>query len=187
MTKNSRLSAVWTNFIENWQDLAEQSQYPRIEPDADWPSPCEFIIDNVTYWQPVLQSDHVAHANRFDNVGVAMELDINEQYAEFFSLYFSEGISAKHEKGELTLLQAWSQDDFERLQQNLIGHLMMKKKLKQQPTLFFAVTDQDDLNIVVNNITGQVCLEYVGKEPHEVLADDLASFLESCQPSFATN
>ena len=56
----------------------------------------------------------------------------------------------------------------------------MKQKLKQTPTLFFGLTDQEDLNLVVNNDTGEVCLEYVGKGPHEVLAKDLVAFLSDC-------
>ena len=80
-------------------------------------------------------------------------------------------------------LQAWSKADFERLQQNLIGHLMMKARLKQSPTLFFAVTDEEDLNIVIDNIKGNVALEYVGKEPHKVLATSLAEFISQTTPS----
>ncbi len=52
-----------------------------------------------------------------------------------------------------------SHHDFERLQQNLIGHILMKQKLKQAITLFFAVTDEDDIILSVNNNTGEVWAE----------------------------
>jgi SecY interacting protein Syd len=184
MSKNTELTQAWGDFIQKWLGNANQGQYPQVTPDPDWPSPCEFIIGADTFWKPVLQSEHNSEDNTFENVGEAMGLAINEQYSNYFTLYFSEALEANHEKGPLTFLQAWSQEDFERLQQNLIGHLMMKKKLKQSPTLFFAVTDEDDLNIVVDNDTGQVCLEYVGKEPHEVIAKDLAEFIGACTAIF---
>lgn len=181
MTKKSELAPVWHAFIASLNERAEKSGFPQIEKDPQWPSPCEFEQKGQTFWKPVLQSEVLQHPNSFDNVGHAMDIEIDQQYAEFFSLYFAAGIDAVHERGPLHLLQAWSQDDFERLQQNLIGHLMMKQKLKQEPTLFFALTDEEDLNVVVNNQSGEVCLEYVGKEPHATLAPDLASFIKQCK------
>lgn len=171
----------WQQFIEQWKKQAQEQGFPEMEPDSDWPSPCEFQEQETRYWQPVAIKESLT----FDNVEQALEIKLNAQFKEFYSLFYSENIDASHEKGILQFLQAWSSSDFERLQQNLIGHLMMKNKLKQTPTLFVAVTDQDDLNIVINNETAEVCLEYVGKEPHEVLAKDLAEFITQTQPVIA--
>lgn len=171
----------WQQFIEQWKSLAQEQGYPELQPDSDWPSPCEFQAQGSWHWQPVV----IDEALTFDNVEQALDIQLNEQFKEFYSLYYSENIDATHDKGVLQFLQAWSKSDFERLQQNLIGHLMMKNKLKQAATLFVAVTDQDDLNIVVNNETAEVCLEYVGKEPHQVLAKDLAEFISQTQPVIA--
>ena len=183
MSKIELLNQTWEEFVGKWQVLAEQKGYPEIEPDAQWPSPCEFTdnsnsVDDKTYWKPVKHQDDLA----FDNVGRAMDLVVDEQYSALFSLFYADNINAQHKDGPLQFLQAWSQDDFERLQQNLIGHLMMKAKLKQPATLFFALTDEDDLNLVVVNDSGEVWLEYVGKEPHKKVADDLIEFITQSTP-----
>jgi len=186
MSKIELLNQAWEDFIGKWQVLAEQNGYPEIESDPQWPSECEFTENGKTCWKPVEQKQSASFESKnkgFDNVGQAMELVINEQYSALFSMYYSDNLNAEHKDGPLQFLQAWSQSDFERLQQNLIGHLMMKAKLKQPPTLFFALTDEDDLNLVVVNDSGEVWLEYVGKEPHKKVADNLAEFIEQCTPA----
>ena len=75
-----------------------------------------------------------------------------------------------------------SEEDFERLQQNLIGHLLMKQRLKQPPTLFFGLTDEDDFILSVDNASGEVVLEQVGKLPTRCLAPDLATFVDGLTP-----
>ncbi|MDB2373947.1 SecY-interacting protein [Psychrosphaera haliotis] len=184
MFKNSNLTPVLTEVIINWHEKAKERGYPALELDDDWPSPCVQSNSEGTFWQPVLQSDHTSSKKSFDNVGEAFEIEINQQYSDLFTLYFSDNLNMKHEKGDFQLLQVWSDDDFERFQQNLVGHLLMKQKLKQKPTLFFALTEQDDLNLVVDNTTGEVCLEYVGKEPHESIANNLTEFLEKSELVF---
>lgn len=186
MSKIEVLNQAWTQFILKWRALAEQNGYPQIEPDSQWPSPCEFTENDKTYWKPIeqQQSASLGNDNRsFDNVGQAMDLVVDAQYAAFFSGYYADNINAEHQVGPLQFLQPWSETDFERLQQNLIGHLMMKAKLKQAATLFFALTDEDDLNLVVVNDSSEVWLEYVGKEPHKKVADNLAEFINQCTPS----
>jgi SecY interacting protein Syd len=181
MSKIELLNQAWEDFVGKWQVLAEQNGYPEIESDPQWPSECEFSLpenNEKTYWKPVKSQDDLA----FDNVGLAMDLVVDEQYSALFSMYYADNLNAQHSNGPLQFLQAWSQSDFERLQQNLIGHLMMKAKLKQPPTLFFAVTDEDDLNLVVVNDSGEIWLEYVGKEPHKKVADNLAEFIAQSTP-----
>ncbi|MUH71919.1 SecY-interacting protein [Psychrosphaera haliotis] len=184
MSKNSNLTPVLTEIIINWHEMAKERGYPALELDDDWPSPCAQSNSDGAFWQPVLQSGNTNSKKSFDNVGEAFELEINQQYSDLFTLYFSDNLNMKHEKGDFQLLQVWSDDDFERFQQNLVGHLLMKQKLKQKPTLFFALTEQDDLNLVVDNTSGEVCLEYVGKEPHETIANNLTEFLEKSELVF---
>lgn len=181
MSEINQISTVWQQFIDAWVAQAQQDGFPEIEPDPNWPSPCEFQNGDKTLWQPQLQQEALG----FENVEHAIGYKLNEQYKRFFTMYFADNLNATHSAGELQYLQAWSQPDFERLQQNLIGHLMMKGRLKQTPTLFFAVTDEEDLNIVVDNLTGKVGLEYVGKEPHQTLANSLADFIVQTTPVVA--
>ena len=45
MSKNTELHDAWSQFIQDWISKAEQSSFPTIESDQDWPSPCEFEKD----------------------------------------------------------------------------------------------------------------------------------------------
>jgi len=181
MKISSNIDQVWRGFVEAYQIKADEIGLPLIESDPDWPSPCEFKTEQGTSWKPVSQVQQ-GHENNFGNIRDALGIEIHPDYQAFFTLFFADNLNAQHKDGQLQYLQAWSQDDFERLQQNLIGHLMMKAKLKQAPTLFFALTEEEDLNLVLVNESGEVWLEYVGKEPHKKIATSLAEFITSTQP-----
>lgn len=154
----------------------------KIEYDASWPSPCyqsEAQEGEWVNWRPVKQSSPLS----FQNIEDALSLKLDKQYCEFFSRYWSEPLNAKAEDGLCQLLQVWNQDDAERLQENIIGHVLMKQRLKQTPTLFFGLTDAEDVILCVNNDTGEVVVEHVGKEPSRVLAKDLSTFLSGLTPA----
>lgn len=186
MNKIELLNQAWQDFVGKWKAIADKNGYPQIEPDSQWPSPCEFALNSdkqgnnksVTAWKPVKQDETLD----FDNVEQAIGFSLDQQYKALFCYFYADNINAEHSDGPLQFLQAWSKTDFERLQQNLIGHLIMKAKLKQPATLFFALTDEDDLNLVVVNDSGEVWLEYVGKEPHKKVANNLADFIGQCTP-----
>ncbi|WP_100642218.1 SecY-interacting protein [Alteromonas facilis] len=152
-----------------------------IEFDSEWLSPCVQVSANdgdYVDWKPVLQNGLC----QFGDMEKALELTLDEQFKAFFCRYFSDHLEASSEHGNLTLLQVWNVDDFERLQQNLIGHVLMKRQLKQAETLFFALTDEEDFIISVDNASGRVVLEQVGKEPSKVLAENVAEFIASLRP-----
>ena len=58
----------------------------------------------------------------------------------------------------------------------------MKTKLKQKLTVFFAITDDDDHIISLDNDDGSIWVEKVGSEPHKKLADTLAEFILQLTP-----
>ncbi|PKC28332.1 hypothetical protein V462_23465 [Pantoea ananatis 15320] len=89
---------------------------------------------------------------------------------------------ATHDQIRLTLLQVWSEEDFVRLQENLIGHLVMQRRLKQAPTLFIATTDSEENIISLCNLSGHVILETPGRKHRQTLAPDIPSFLNDLQP-----
>lgn len=149
--------------------------------EADWLSPCYLehaSQDEKVKWQPVLRDTPVD----MSNIAEALEIKIPRAFSQFFGRYYSHDLLASTTRGDLTLLQVWNDDDFERLQKNLIAHVLMKRKLKQPDTLFFALTDEDDFNIVLDVESGQVMLERVGKVPQEVLASTITDFISTLKP-----
>lgn len=185
---SNSLVETFDSFVNAYIDLVgDEDRQLLTEYDADWFSPC-LLLDEAqlldvadgeqTTWRPQLQpvSSHLG------DLAKALEIDIHPQLETLFCRYYSHDLPATTERGELDILQAWNQNDFERLQKNLISHVLMKRRLKQPETLFFATTDQEDFIISIDVASGNVVLEQVGKVPEEVLADDLDSFIKSLRP-----
>lgn len=157
-----------------------QGSIPTTEYVDEWQSPC---------YQGAPEGEHIAWqaveqvpSTEFNNVEKALELKLHHSVKDFFSRYWAGDLQVRFREHNLTLLQVQLPEDAERLQQNLIGHVMMKQRLRQPVTLFIGLGAEDDLILSVNNETGSVGLEYVGKEQHEVLASDLVFFLERVEP-----
>lgn len=156
-----------------------------VDYDDDWPSDCYASSGSKgesVIWQPIKRSG-LAH---FNDLEKALEMEIHQDIVSYYSAYWSNNLSAQTNQGELQLLQPWNHDDFDRLQQNLVGHILMKRRLKQPDTLFFALTDADDFILTLDNASGEVMLEQVGLLPKEVLAPNLATFIQSLEPTHAT-
>lgn len=178
MSANTPISQAFDTFV---QQYCQVQQPQLIEYDPAWPSDCYQQSSNVgemVPWQPVLR----APMGNFDDLEKALDMSLDPQLKVFFGRYWSDNLDAKTARGSLQLLQAWNADDFARLQQNMIGHVLMKRRLKQAETVFFALTDEDDFILSVEQTGGQVVLEQVGLEPREVLAENLSAFLSSLQP-----
>ncbi|PCH94164.1 MAG: SecY-interacting protein [Gammaproteobacteria bacterium] len=186
----TNLVTVLQNFSNQYISQYQQvhSHLPLIEQDVDWPSPCEVfqqeseksLSTGQVFWQPVIIEKN--ERLNFDNVESALELTLHQDIKTYFTTLYSESLDATCEEGELSLLFAWNKDDFNRLQENLIGHVLMKQRMKQKETLFFAVTDEEDMIISIDNETGSVCVERVGCEPHKKVADSLAQFISQMEP-----
>lgn len=151
--------------------LPEDHSCWRYQPDPKWPSPCE----GDGRWHPVKRQPGAD----FANVEAALGMALHPSIKAFYGHYFMEYLKVWHPRGEVQLLGAWNEEDFDRLQQNLIGHVLMKRRLKQPITLFFACTDDENFMLSIDNDSGEVVLEPVGLPAQEVLAKDLASFLDS--------
>jgi len=176
------LSEIMTIFFDSYieQYQKKHGQLPTIDIDDDWPSPCLQHInnDNESFWQPIKISDSL----NFDNVAQALELSLHDDIQTYFTTYYSESINAVCSEGELSLLLPWSAEDFKRLQENIIGHILMKKRLKQPITIFFAVTDDEENILSVNNDNGEVWVERVGCLPHKKLSNSLVEFFQKISP-----
>jgi SecY interacting protein Syd len=183
MLMSKQVTAALDEFVQRYIIAAKKDpEMLVVEYDNDWPSDCYEGSSNTgdsVNWQPVKRS---AVAN-FNDLETALEMKIHEDVISYYSAYWSDNLNAISDKGYLQLLQPWNQGDFERLHQNLIGHILMKRRLKQPETFFVALTDEDDFILTVNNSTGEVMLEQVGLIPKEVVAPNLAVFIQSLRPS----
>ncbi len=169
-----------SQYIKNYQDSHEH--LPQMEQDEQWPSPCEQVEtagNGHVFWQPVVIDDEQLS---FDNVESALNLTLHQDIKTYFTTLYSDSLDAKCHEGGLSLLFAWNHDDFQRLQENLIGHILMKQRLKQEETIFFAVTDEEDTIISIANNTGAVWVERVGCKPHKKLADSIVEFISQLTP-----
>lgn len=174
------ISEQLDKFVSSYIEQAK-GEGLKIAFDSEWPSPCyeETAQDGeLVRWSPKRQSP----PKSFTNVEEALSLTLNSDYCHFFTRYYSDNLKAEAPQGHCELLQVFNNEDFERLQQNLIGHLLMKQRLNQAATLFFGLTDEDDFILTVINETGEVALEQVGKEPAKILAPSLGVFLEQLTP-----
>lgn len=186
-SSKTNLPQVLRQFSRNYLDAFSQAHghLPLVETDEDWISPCEQgkANENESYWQPVeiAQLDQ-QQTLTFDNVESALEINLHPDIITYFTTLYSESINASSEDGKLSLLFAWNFDDFQRLQENIIGHILMKRKLKQAETIFFAVTDAEDIIVSLDNASGEIWAERVGCKPHKKLANSLADYISQLTP-----
>ncbi|PKG85754.1 SecY-interacting protein [Colwellia sp. 75C3] len=183
---NITLAQTLLNFSKDYsqQHIEQFGHLPTVEHDEQWLSPCELgpHDESQHYWQPVAMDsgesiDNKEESLSFSNVESALNLELHQDIKTYFTTIFSGDIEALCEEGELSLLFAWNKEDFDRLQENLIGHILMKQKLKQAETIFFAVTDEEDMIISLDNNSGEVWVERVGCKPHKKLSDSLVDFI----------
>lgn len=168
-------------FIESYQ-LAYENAEVSLRAFCQDPSesPCCYgeVSEQSSLWRPVLQQSVLD----FSKLETGLEIKIDAAFQDYFCTWWGDHLNARTERGELQLLLVWNDDDFQRLQENLIAHVLMKRRLGQRDTLFFAQTEDDDFLLSVLNQTGEVVLEPVGKEPQEILAPSLTDFLQTLTP-----
>ncbi|MGB3724213.1 MAG: SecY-interacting protein [Glaciecola sp.] len=177
-------SLVFEQFVNQYvahSNASNEGLITHYEPD--WLSPCidttanQFEAGEKIAWQPVKRQS----AADLRNLEKALEIDIPDAFQQLFVTYYSHDLNALAKDGPLTLLQVWNDDDFERLQKNLIAHVLMKRRLKQPDTLFFALTDEDDIILSIDVATQKVVAERVGKLPHKTIASNITEFIQTLQ------
>ncbi len=146
------------------------------------PSPCVIDEDgDQVFWQPCPPPESLTLAG----VERALELQLQPAAEAFYCTQLAGDMSARFHGRPLELLQVWSEADGIRIQENLIGHLLMQKRLKLPPTLFIATTESELTLISMCNLSGQILLEELGRKNRTVLADNLQEFLVALDPCVA--
>lgn len=166
-----------TRYCQHW--LQEAGHGPASGDLYGVPSPCTLEErDQRVVWQP----QPFSLPPTLDAIERAINIQLQPSITDFYTTQFAGDMQARFGENQLTLLQVWSEEDFLRLQENLIGHLVMQRRLKQSPTLFIATTDSEEEIISLSNLSGEIILEQPGRKQHSVLAESLEIFLKSLQP-----
>jgi SecY interacting protein Syd len=160
------------NFTTRW--VNQFSYAPQSEELHAIPSPCILKTENLTvFWQPFLLKPPRDLAIAEQIVGITLHPNAHI----FYGTQYAANMTAKLHDTHLTLIQAWNDDDFSNLEQNLIAHLSQQKKLKRTPTTFIASTNENTEIIAINNLTGEVVKEDLITGKLSILAHDLTTFL----------
>lgn len=167
------------NYVSRALERTEFGEFSQ-EFDPEWRSPCELRQEaEQTFWTPTEQQLSVD----FSGLANAAEAPIHKDIQDYYGLYWSGILLAKTQEGPVSLIQIWNQEDFDRLIENLVGHLMMKIRAKAPFTVFFANTEEDsELFLSIDNASGVVLLEEPGKAPIREVAPNIASFLDRLTP-----
>ena len=158
---------------------------PCLDHDEEWPSLC--VVEGPVEgpgahaqvrWRPLAR----AQGADFSGIERALGTRLHADIQSFYGSFYSNPVPMRAADGPLTLLQVWNDRDFDRLQENLLGHALGQRRAKQPLSVFIAVTDEDDLNLCVNNEYGNVVLERPGEAPLREIAPSLVAFLDSLEP-----
>ena len=169
-------------YCEHWQQ--QTGHAPASQALYGIPSPCIVNTQNdEVWWQP----QPFTLPQNLDAVERALDIQLQPAITAFFTTQFAGDMTAMLDGQVFSLLQAWSEDDFVRVQENLIGHLVMKRRLKHSPTLFIATTDSELDVVSVCNLSGEVIIEQLGTRKRQVLAPSLDHFLLSLKPLTLTD
>ncbi|KNC11934.1 hypothetical protein AC791_00900 [Klebsiella sp. RIT-PI-d] len=171
------LDAFTQRYCDAWRN--EHASWPQSEELLGVPSPC--IVSSTDYavlWQPQ-PFDGEKNINAVER---ALDIMVQPAVHTFYTSQYAGDMQVLHGKDRLTLLQTWSAEDFRRVQENLIGHLVTQKRLKLSPTLFIGTLDSELEVISVCNLRGEVVQETLGTDKRRVLSPSLADFLGLLEP-----
>jgi len=159
---------------------AHYQHLPRVPFDPEWVSECQVgePVNEEIHWQAVLRDEKTT----LRNIEEALEITLHPSIEDFFCSAYSEHIACDFEGHPIELIQVCNEQDFTMLQENMIAHFMMQKRLKKPASMFIASCSDEMQIISVLNETGQVQLETLGKKQEAILAESLAEFLEKITP-----
>lgn len=174
-------SQALRDFSQRYCDLwlQESGHAPASTEHLGIPSPCITAThQDEVWWLP----QPFSAAQNLDAVERALDIRLQPSVVAFYTTQFAGDMRGTFAGKKVSLVQVWSENDFLRVQENLIGHLVMKQRLKHAPTLFIATTESELEVISVCNLSGQVVVEQLGTKKQQILAPSLKNFLISLQP-----
>ncbi|MEE9691635.1 SecY-interacting protein [Aeromonas hydrophila] len=170
------LSAL-EHFFLRWQRDGEARRVlPLCVWEADWRSPCE--LDDPKEGRVAWRPHRRAEPADFTAMNEALELTLHPAAQALFGGWFSRPVPCLYKGLRLEFVLPWNEADLDLLKENLIGHLLMLRKLKRSPSLFIATTRNEMTLVSLDNESGQVWLEWLDSGRRLVLAPSLPAFLE---------
>lgn len=171
------LSDLTRRYCEAWKK--RNGRGPQSDELYGIPSPCITETDDTyVFWQP-------QPFNPMDDLSAvekALDITIRRELHEFYTTQFAGDMQVSFNGLAFMLLQTWSTDDFRRVQENQIGHLLIQRRLKLSPGLFIGTLDSELEVVCVSNLTGEVIIETLGTPRYTRLAPSIDVFLNQLKP-----
>jgi SecY interacting protein Syd len=177
-TIKTALQDLFNRHAQIWKD--QKASLPQQLFDGQWLSSCqvEKVQDDMITWTPIERDDNVG----LTNIEEALNIKLHPSIPALFCSYYADGIPCLFDGHPVDLIQVWNDEDFKLLQENMIAHFMMQKRLKKPASMFIASCSDEMQIISILNETGEVQLETLGKKQEAILAPNLAEFLAKLQP-----
>lgn len=174
----TELFALFERLLQCWH--SEKKSLPQQPFDKEWLSPCNIgqEKDEEISWQAIKRKD----SPDLSNIEAALDLKLHPSICEFFCTAYAYSIPCLFTHHPIELIQVCNEDDFKMLQENMIAHFMMQKRLGKPASMFIASCSDEMQIISIINETGQVQLETLGKGQEQILAENVAEFLKQLQP-----
>lgn len=171
------LKGFTQRYIDLWQH--ETGSPPASKDLFGIDSPCTVSSsDDEVFWLP----QPFVPASELNSVERALDLTLRPEAHAFYTTQFAGDMTASYLDHTFNLVQVWSEEDFVRLQENLIGHLLTQKRLKLSPTVFLATTDSELMMLSLCNLSGEVILEQFGSKKRTTLSSSLSELITMLSP-----
>jgi len=168
----------WRNFVQSYIATTQ----PQVCYAVDWDSPClDHLPQAVKVADALLPWQMVPREASLDNLNPALDFTLPIHLQDFYCACYADHLQVKFADKDLTLLQIWNEEDFVQLQENIIGHVLMKRRLKQRDTVFLGFTANDDELISMELRSQHIVLEPLGCDNLTTLAKDFPSFVNQLE------
>ncbi|MFP1557315.1 SecY-interacting protein [Escherichia coli] len=157
-------------YCDAWHE--EHKSWPLSEELYGVPSPCIIsTTEDAVYWQP----QPFTGEQNVNAVERAFDIVIQPTIHTFYTTQFAGDMHAQFGDIKPTLLQTWSEDDFRRVQENLIGHLVTQKRLETAAHAIYRDAGRRVKEVISARVPlGEVCKETLGTRKRTHLASNLA-------------